>query len=123
MYGTVARLHMKPGTEEKLRRQLRQFEGAGVPGEIGEYVYRTDENPNEYYLAVIFRDREAYMANADSPEQDVRYRKLAKLFTDEPEWHDGEIVHVEYHDGTGVTAGRGGDGLDDEEPYWWSALA
>jgi len=123
MYGTVARFHIKPGTEERLRQQLRDFDAAEVPGEIGEYVYRTDENPNEYYLAVMFTDREAYMANADSPEQDARYRRLAKLFTDQPEWHDGEIVHVDSRDGARAAAREGGDGLEEEEPYWWPAVA
>lgn len=123
MYGTVARIHIKPGTEERLRQQLREFEAAEVQGEIGEYVYRTDENPNEYYLAVIFTDKEAYMANADSPEQDARYRRLAKLFTDQPEWHDGEIVYVNSHDGAQAAAGKEGDGFEEEVPYWWPAVA
>ena len=123
MYGTVARFHLKPGTEERLRQQLRESEVADVPGEIGEYVYRTDENPNEYYLAVVFTDKEAYMANAESPEQDVRYRRLAKLFTDKPEWHDGEIVYVNSHDGARSASRIGGDGFEEEVPYWWPAVA
>ena len=118
MYGTIARFHLRPGTEESLKQRLREFQAAQVPGEIGEYVYRTDEDPNEYYLAVAFTDKESYMANADSPEQDARYRELAKLFKDQPEWHDGEIVYVDSR--SEATAGKGGDGLEDEEPYWSS---
>ena len=93
MYGTVARVHLKPGMEEKLREQFREFERAKVPGEIAEYLYRMDKDAREYYLVVLFKDKASYMANADSPEQDARYRKMAELFEGEPEWHDGEVVY------------------------------
>ena len=33
-----------------------------------------------------------YVANANSPEQDARYRQLLALLEEPPEWHDGEIV-------------------------------
>jgi quinol monooxygenase YgiN len=92
MYGTVARFHLKPGKEAELADVLREFEELKIPGEVSEYVYRMDEDSNEYYLAVVFTDKEKYMANADSPEQDARYQKLRALLEDDPEWHDGEIV-------------------------------
>ena len=43
-------------------------------------------------MAVTFEDRETYHANAQSPEQDARYRKLLDLLEGEPEWHDGEVL-------------------------------
>ncbi len=92
MYGTVARFHLMPGKEAELKGVLREFESERIPGEVSEYVYRMDDDTNEYYLAVVFADKEQYMANADSPEQDARYKKLRALLEDDPEWHDGEIV-------------------------------
>jgi heme-degrading monooxygenase HmoA len=93
MFGTIARLRLKPGTQGRMFQLLRDFESVEVDGYIGQYIYRSEESPNEYYLVVLFRDRESYMANADSPEQDGRYRQLAELFAEEPEWHDGEVVY------------------------------
>jgi len=98
MYGTVARFRLKPGMEGQLRQILeeqgRVFAAGQVPGFVATYAYRMDADPNDYYLAVIFASKEAYWANARSPEQDARYRQLLPLFEREPEWHDGEIVQM-----------------------------
>ena len=93
MYGTIARFHLKPGKEAELAELLQEFEEESIPGVISEYIYQMDDNPNEYYMAVIFEDKDQYMANADSPEQDARYQRLRELLEDDPEWHDGEIVY------------------------------
>jgi quinol monooxygenase YgiN len=93
MYGTVARMRAKPGVEAQLAEQMRMFEEAHVEGSVSSYVYQTDSDPNEYYLAVVFTSKEAYVANANSPEQDARYRKLLEYLDGPPEWHDGEIVY------------------------------
>ena len=93
MYGTVARLRLKRGMESRLQEVLKVYEAAKVPGLVASYTYRLDKSPNEYYMSAIFENKELYLANANSPEQDARYRKLAALLDGEPEWHDGEIVH------------------------------
>ena len=100
MYGTVARMRVKPGMESKFKDLSREYESLKVPGHIGEYVYRMDEDSNEYYMAVIFESKESYFANARSPEQDTRYREMLDTLEGEPEWHDGEIVY------SFVTAGK-----------------
>lgn len=64
-----------------------------VPGYIGEVVYRLDANANEYCMAVIFRDKATYEANAENPETDRWFRQLRELLEADPEWHDGEIVY------------------------------
>ena len=91
MYGTVARMRVKPGAEEALREHSDQTQGA-IPGLVGEYVYRMDKEPDIYYLAVMFTDKEAYQANATSPAQHDRYVTYRDLLLEEPEWHDGEII-------------------------------
>jgi hypothetical protein len=99
MYGTVAHYLVKRGMEGRLRHILeeqgRAFETGQVPGFVATYGYRMDADSNEYYLAVVFVSKEAYLANAQSPEQDARYRQLLPLLEREPEWHDGEIVNVQ----------------------------
>ncbi len=94
MYGTVARLQVKPGMEQELREQVRaEAEKAEMPGYIHQFLYRLDAGPNIYYLVVIVRDQESYMANANSPEQHERYLKLLTVLDAEPEWHDGHILY------------------------------
>jgi len=95
MYGTVARLRIKPGAEKQLIEMSRQESGLNIPGYIAQYVYRMDKDPNEYYLVVIFEDRESYTANADSPEQDARYREFRAMLESDPEWHDGVLVFAD----------------------------
>jgi len=92
MYGTVARVHVKPGAEQELMAQFREFSALGVPGYRATYAYRMDSDPNEFYLAVVFDSQETYRANAESPEQDKRYREMLPLLERAPEWHDGEIL-------------------------------
>jgi quinol monooxygenase YgiN len=91
MYGTIARLRIKPGKEEELRR-LGQDMAPQIPGFVFQHVYRTDADPNEYYLVVGFESKEAYRANAESPAQHARYEQFRALLDADPEWHDGEIV-------------------------------
>jgi hypothetical protein len=45
-------------------------------------------------LATVFTSKEAYLANAGSPEQHQRYLAMRELLAADPDWHDGEIVHV-----------------------------
>ena len=92
MYGTVAVFRAKPGVEERLRQLMEEFPGDEVPGFIAEYVYRSDADPNTFYIAAIFRDRETYVANAKDPAQHERYLQFRELLVSDPEWHDGEIV-------------------------------
>jgi quinol monooxygenase YgiN len=92
MYGTIARCRVRQGAEAQLLAQLREFEAAKVAGAITTLIYRMDADPQEYYMAVIFSDREAYVANAQSTEQEQRYQKMVSLMEGPPEWHDGEIV-------------------------------
>lgn len=93
MYGTVARFRLKPDSESALQEQLREYEGLGVPGYISSTLYRLDAGNNEYYMAVVFESKEAYEANAQSPEQDQRYQQMRELLESDPEWHDGEVVY------------------------------
>ena len=99
MYGTIARFRLKPGMEAQFKALGQQFEEEQAPGSTVSYIYRMDADPNEYYLVVVFESKEAYQANAASPEQDARYRRFRSLLVADPEWHDGEIVSMSGPDG------------------------
>jgi heme-degrading monooxygenase HmoA len=94
VYGTFARMVLKPGAEPQMTALMREEEEAGIPGERGSIVYRSDGDPNELFLAIVFESKEAYVANANSPEMHQRYLRYRELLTADPEWHDGEIVHA-----------------------------
>lgn len=44
-----------------------------APGQVARYVYQMDSDPGEMFLIAVFESKEAYWANAQSPEQDERF--------------------------------------------------
>jgi quinol monooxygenase YgiN len=88
MYGTIARMKTKPGALELLKKlEMRQPKGL-----VGSYIYQMDADPNELWMVVMFESKQAYLENADSPEQDKEYRQLRELLREDPIWNDGEVV-------------------------------
>jgi heme-degrading monooxygenase HmoA len=93
MYGTIARFILKPGTAEDFGKVAMAQESATIAGYRDTRVYHSNTNPNECWVVVAFESKEAYDANANSPEQHERYLGLARFFAEDPQWHDGEIVY------------------------------
>lgn len=93
MYGTVAKIRVKPGSEAKLLEMTKSEDMMNIPGMVSTLIYRMDDDPNECYLVVVFESKESYVKNAESPEQDARYREFLQYLEGEPEWHDGEVVY------------------------------
>ncbi len=91
MYGTIARLRVKAGMEERLTELAanEQF----PPEQRAEYVYRSASEPGIYYLIVVFTSEAAYRRNAERPETHASYERLLQFLEGEPEWRDGAIVH------------------------------
>lgn len=94
MYGTIARMRIKPGAEQALNELMREYETMNIPGSVSNLVYRMDNDPNTYFLVVVFESKEAYQANAASPEQNERYQQMMNFMAAPPEWHDGEIIYA-----------------------------
>jgi quinol monooxygenase YgiN len=92
MYGTIARLQVKEGMLEKLMDWGSAHGADTIPGYLSQAVFQMDSDPNELYLVVIFADKDSYVANAQSPEQDKRYWEMREMLVADPEWHDGEVV-------------------------------
>lgn len=92
MYGTVARVRLKPGTESAMLALMDEFIARQVPGFVTHYIYRMDKDPNEFITVVIFTSKEAYFANANSSEQNDMYNRMVQLSAGELEWNDGEII-------------------------------
>ena len=95
MYGTVATLKVKPGSQDALAELNERWwaeRGSKVQGAVSSIIYKTDKDPNEYVLVAVFESKEAYTKNADDPEQDKWFREMASHFAAEPVWNDGEVV-------------------------------
>jgi quinol monooxygenase YgiN len=93
MFGTVAKLKVKPGSDDKMKSLMRQYDDLDIEGFVADYVFRSEDEPNVYYLAVAFEDRDTYVANAESPGQHKRFEALSEILAEPPEWNDGEIVY------------------------------
>jgi len=93
MYGTIARLQVKPGMEANLQEEMKSYERLNIDGYVNTTVYKLDGKPNEYLMAVAFRDKASYEKNADSPDQDKRYQRFRAFLAGDPEWNDGEIIY------------------------------
>ena len=96
MYGTVARLKVKPEAVDELIALMAEWEQSRKPnvkGAVASYVYKLDNSPNELMLCAVFSDKAAYVANADDPEQDKWFQRMSEHLAGEPEWNDGEIIH------------------------------
>lgn len=95
MYGTVAHITLKQGQEQALLALLEEWKRdfrPKVKGALTNYVYKKDANPNELILVAVFEDKQSYVANADSSDQDQWYQKFRALLEADPVWEDGEII-------------------------------
>jgi heme-degrading monooxygenase HmoA len=92
VYGTVARMKLKPGAEEKIM-QVMEGSQAGREGHVATYVVKSDADPNVHFVTTIFESKSAYKKFADSPEQDKRFHQMRELLAADPDWHDGEVIH------------------------------
>ena len=54
MYGTIARMQAKPGAEGQFLALSKEFEGMKIPGHQGTYIYRSEADPNTFWMAVAF---------------------------------------------------------------------
>lgn len=91
MFGTIARLQVRPEKLDALRA-FGSEEVDGIPALRFQYVFQSEADPDEVWLVVGFESREAYKSNAESPEQHERYLKFRALLDADPEWHDGELI-------------------------------
>jgi quinol monooxygenase YgiN len=93
VYGTIAKFRLKPATEDALVEHLYTFADLNVPGFISEHIYKMDNEPGVYYMTVLFESREAYNANAKSPQMHEFYTKTMEFVDGTFEWHDGQVIY------------------------------
>ena len=92
MYGTVAKLKVKPGSEPLVEAWLQATNSAiRGRGLVSTTIFRSDDDPQICWLSVIFESEESYRANAESSGQHQRYIRLRSCLEEDPEWHDGAV--------------------------------
>lgn len=92
MFGTVARMRVKPGGDAMLMAWSQALMGKAIPGRISSTVYRSTDDPRVVWLSVVFESEEAYRANAASPEQHRRWQQMRSVLEADPEWFDGHVL-------------------------------
>jgi quinol monooxygenase YgiN len=99
MYGTVARMKVKPGELEQLQKTMQDWGDVDpkAAGAIATYLYRLDDDPNELITVVLFKDKKTYMDNADDPRTDEWFQRVRAHLEADPEWNDGEIISAEQY--------------------------
>ena len=66
MYGTIARLQIKPEMGEQAFSLFRtQYQNTHIPGQVAGYVYQSDHDPNEIWMVAVFESREATILLVD----------------------------------------------------------
>ena len=88
MYGTIFKLDIKPGHHEELLDELKNHTPKGM---TAFFVMNTDEK-DEWIGVSVFESKEAYVANAESPEQHEMFLSVMEHLETEPKWTDGTYV-------------------------------
>ena len=94
MFGTIAKMQLKPGSLEKMQALMKTQEDRQAKGFVFSTVLQSQSDPNEIWLTVGFEDEASYRANADDPETDKMAQEYQQMLSAPPEWHDGEIVSM-----------------------------
>jgi quinol monooxygenase YgiN len=97
MYGTIAKMRVKPACREALVRFIEAM--PNLPDSyIGRVMYQMDDDPDVFYLAGVFDSKKGYFTHSDKPETHTLYLQLLELLENEPQWHDGEIVFTHWRE-------------------------
>lgn len=90
MYGTVARLKVKEDAIDDVKAWAQ--DDRRPDGGVAAYVFKSDDDPQEFFLVAIFEDKASYRANAEDPETQQSFAEWSQFLAAEPQWNDGEVV-------------------------------
>ncbi len=93
MFGTIVRWRLKASvTDDQLNDVLAMMRDDRPASSVAIIVFRSATDPRELWVAGAFESREAYVANAATPEQNARFERISALLDGAPEWHDGDVL-------------------------------
>lgn len=97
MYGTIMKVKVAPETADELPELYDELYPTGElpPGAVAVFDFQLDDDPTVFFHIALFESREAYWANANSPEQHARFEKAVAFLQPlgEPEWNDGTVIN------------------------------
>ena len=103
MYGTIVKLRLKDGvTDEQVAELTTAMRDDPPPSSVAVIVYRNSEDPRTLWIAGCFESRDAYFANAATPEQNARFERVSALTEGTPEWHDGDVIFAHHRGAVAV---------------------
>ena len=91
MYGSIFNLNIKSGHEDKLLGLMKEESTSPPDGMVAWFVMKPDDK-DEWVGVAIFKNKEAYVANANRPEQHESFLKMMEHLESEPMWTDGTYV-------------------------------
>ena len=93
MYGTIFNLEVKEGCEQELIASFDKLENP--PGAVAFFLMKPDKMRSDLVGVAVFESKEAYVANANSPEQHEAFTKMMEHLVAEPNWTDGEYIRAD----------------------------
>ena len=91
MYGTIFNLRVKEGHERDLL-ELTDQPAAEIKGAVAWFRMKPDDKNADLVGVAVFESKEAYVANANSPEQHEAFLRFMEHLDEEPNWTDGTYV-------------------------------
>ena len=92
MYGTIGRMMPKAGKRDVLIGMMSAPPaGATANGYRGSYLLKAEEG-DELVVAVMYEDKDAYVAMVHDPQTDENFGRIMALLEEEPSWTDGEWI-------------------------------
>jgi antibiotic biosynthesis monooxygenase (ABM) superfamily enzyme len=81
-----------PENVDRMRALAAAEDLIGIRGYLGTDVMVPENHPGTLLMVVRFDDRDSYVANAESPDQNARYEEFRALMEADPVWYDGEWI-------------------------------
>ncbi len=89
MDGTISNINVKSGHENDLLESMGEMNQEGI---LAWFLMRPDDKNADLVGEAVFESKEAYISNANSPEQHEAFVKMMEYLVVEPTWTDGEYI-------------------------------
>ena len=94
MYGAIFNLRVKDGHERDLLETMDE-RNLEIKGAVAWFLMRPDDKNADLVGVAVFESKEAYVANANRPEQHEAFTKMMEHLEAEPNWTDGEYIRAD----------------------------
>ena len=95
MFVSISRYRVKPGMEEELKDHNDEWKNSIRPqtlGFISVHVFKNPKDPRDWTSVATFVDQYSEMANANSTDHKLWYRRMLEMLEAPPAYWQGELV-------------------------------